>query len=609
MIRRILGLIKIRNIKKSIQIIRTYGFRTLFSKVRGVLKYKGDYKYNVWCKEHALTEEELAKQRAMKFSYEPKISILVPTFNTPEKFLREMIASVQAQTYANWELCIADGSTDDTTFPLLKEYKDKDSRIVLTKLDKNYGISGNTNKALALATGDYVALFDHDDLLTEDCLYHVVLALNEKAEDGTTKEPYEVLYTDEDRVNASGKTHMDPFFKPDFSIDFLRTHNYITHFFIVKKTLVDKVGGFDEAYDGAQDYDFIFRCVEQAKDIKHIPRIVYHWRAHKNSTAGKPESKMYAFEAGKKALEAHLKRQGLKATVAHTDMWGIYDVKYDTGDNPLISIIIPNKDHTDDLDKCVQSIYKRSAYRNFEFVVVENNSEKDETFQYYKKMEEAHDNFHVVYWKEGFNYSAINNFGVANAKGDYLLLLNNDTELIAEDALERMLGICMRDDVGIVGAKLYFGDDTIQHAGVVLGFGGFAGHVFSGYPRSDYGYMLRAVVNSNFSVVTAACLMTKRSVYESVGGLTEDFVVALNDVDYCLKVRREGKLVVLCAQAEWYHYESKSRGYEDTPEKKRRFDGEVAHFRSIWAEVVDAGDPYYNPNFSVEAEPFKLVVK
>ncbi|MDO5127019.1 MAG: glycosyltransferase [Eubacteriales bacterium] len=604
MSRRIIDLIKIKNFKKGITIIKTYGFKVFFSKLFGILRYKSDYKYNAWRKANQVREAELESQRRTEFSYEPTISIIVPTYNTPERFLREMIECVQAQTYTKWELCIADGSTDTKTYPLIETYCEADARIKLKKLDKNYGISGNTNEALAMATGDYVALFDHDDLLTPDALYYVVEALNEPGETGT----YDVLYTDEDRISANGKKHMDPFFKPDFSIDFLRTHNYITHFFVVKRTLLDQVGGFDATYDGAQDYDLIFRCTEAAERIKHIPRIVYHWRSHKNSTAGNPESKLYAFEAGKRALEAHLKRQGLEATVSHTDMWGVYDVRYATPGNPLISIIIPNKDHIEDLDKCVQSIYEKSSYREFEFIVVENNSEEQKTFDYYKKMEARHDNFHVVYWKGIFNYSAINNFGAEHAKGDFLLLLNNDTELIAPDSLSRMLGICMREDVGIVGAKLYYPDDTIQHAGVVLGFGGYAGHVFHGYSKDNYGYMLRAVVTNNFSAVTAACLMTKRDVFDSVGGLTEAFVVACNDVDYCLKVRKRQKLVVFCAESEWYHYESKSRGYEDTPEKKKRFDGEVARFRDLWADVVDAGDPYYNPNFSVQYEPFKLKV-
>lgn len=608
MLVRLFGLFKIRNIKKSIRIIRTQGFGSFFSKLYGILRYKGDYKYNVWCKEHILTEEAMQKQRKTRFSYEPKISVIVPTFHTPEKFLREMIECVLEQTYSKLELCIADGSTDNKTYLILQEYQARDNRIILKKLDQNYGISGNTNEALALATGDYIALFDHDDLLTRDALFWIVTALNETKKDGTPVEPAEVLYTDEDRILANGKKHIDPFFKPDFSIDFLRTHNYITHFLVVKRSLVERVGGFDKAYDGAQDYDFIFRCVEQAKEVKHVAKLVYHWRAHKGSTAGNPESKLYAFEAGRRALEAHLKRQGVVATVTHTDMWGVYDVRYETVDNPLLSIIIPNMDHIEDLDKCVSSIYAKSAYKNFEFVIVENNSTKEETFAYYRRMEAEYANFHVVYWKQAFNYSAINNFGVEHARGDYFLFLNNDTELISEDALSRMLGICMREEIGVVGAKLFFADDTIQHAGAILGFGGFAGHAFSGYHKDNMGYMLRAAVTSNFSVVTAACMLVKRSAYEAVDGFTESFPVALNDVDFCLKIRSREYLIAMCAEAKWYHYESKSRGYEDTPEKKQRFDNEVARFRAIWAEVVDAGDPYYNPNLSLQAEPFKAFV-
>lgn len=598
MIKRLFRAFSITNIKKGLKLLKHKGLKAVIYKIRAKM-YGPHYDYGKWFEKHKVTAEELEVQRNHKFPFSPTISILVPTYNTPINFLREMIDSVVNQSYSNWQLCIADGSEGNKELEaILEEYAKKDSRIVYNLLDKNRGISENTNGALDIATGDYIGLLDHDDLLTPDALYRVVEALNE--------DEWDIVYTDEDKITSDLKKVMDPHFKPDFSIDLFRVHNYITHFFVVKKEVLDKAGRFDKTYDGAQDYDIMFRCIENANTIKHVPMILYHWRVHEASTAGNPESKMYAYEAGRLALENHLKRMNIPATVEHTDMWAMYKVTYFTTGNPKLSIVIPNKDHIDDLDKCVKSIYEKSLYENFEFIIVENNSEDSKTFDYYKEMETAHDNFKVVYWKGEFNYSAINNFGVREASGEYILFLNNDTELVSPDGLSQMLGICMRDEVGIVGAKLFFGDDTIQHAGIVLGFGGFAGHVFSGLRREDYGYMLRPRVNGNYSAVTAACMMTKKSVFEEVNGFTEEFVVALNDVDYCLKVRDKKYLVVYCANSEWYHYESKSRGYEDTPEKQARFDGEVALFRSRWIKVLEEGDPYYNKNFPVTIAPFTL---
>ena len=431
-----------------------------------------------------------------------------------------------------------------------------------------------------------------------DALFEVVKRLQ--------KDTVDIVYTDEDKVVGDTLVNCDPNFKPDFSMDLFRSHNYITHFFCVRKSIVDEIGGFRSEFDGSQDYDLMFRCIEKSRDIEHVPKILYHWRMCAGSTAENPESKMYCYDAGKRAIEGHLERMGIKGRVEHVGLWGMYHVIYDTPGNPLISIVIPNKDHTDDLDLCIRSIIDKSAYRNFEFVVVENNSTDDKTFEYYEKIQKEFDCVKVVYWDREFNYSAINNFGVENSNGDYILLLNNDTELIGENSLSDMLGICMRDEVGVVGAKLLFDDDTVQHAGIVIGFGGFAGHVFSGIGRDDYGYMVRARINCNYSAVTAACLMTKRSVFDEVGGLTEEFVVALNDVDYCLKVREKNYLVVYDAFSLWYHYESKSRGYEDTPEKQARFQGEVKKFQDRWAGILEEGDPYYNKNFPVTIAPFTL---
>lgn len=586
-----------RYFKKGIIGVRKYGLRKMIQRIKHP-GYNLNEHYPLWFDQHKVSEETLLQQRETTFVYEPTISVIVPTFNTPLQYLHEMITSVLNQSYQNFELCIADGSTDAEVVNIICEYAKKDNRIKYCLLDKNYGIAGNTNKALALATGDYVGLFDHDDLLTPDCLFEVVSALQETKHD--------IIYTDEDKTDSYGRTFTDPNFKPDFNLDLFCSHNYITHFFVVKHDLITEVDGFREAFDGSQDYDLMFRCIEKASSIYHIPKILYHWRIHEDSTAGNPASKMYCYEAGRKAIEEHYERVGVHAKVEIMDLWGMYHTVYETPGNPLISIIIPNKDQIDLLNNCIASLYKKSSYTNFEIIIVENNSTQESTFTYYEKLQKKYSNIQVVNWKHDFNYSAINNYGVTFAKGEYILLLNNDTEMITATALSEMLGCCMRDEVGIVGAKLLYDDDTVQHAGIVLGFGGFAGHVFTGITKDDLGFMVRARINCDYSAVTAACMLIKKTVYDQVQGLSEEFKVALNDVDFCLKVRNTGKLVVFNAFSLWYHYESKSRGYEDTPEKKQRFEGEVRLFQERWHDVLEAGDPYYNKNFPVALGPFVL---
>ena len=594
--------ITFNNIYRGIRYLLKNGISSVIPKIKSVLA--GINQYDAWFKHHRITDEELAQQREHVFAYQPKISILVPTYKTPIHMLDEMMSSVIGQSYSNWELCIADGTMEDGELKkALQTYAQKDARIKVRFLDSNDGISGNTNKALELATGDFIGLLDHDDTLELDALFEVVKALQDTSVD--------MVYTDEDKVSEDLSVFKDPNFKPDFSIDLLRSHNYITHFLVIKKSLLDSVGAFNSKYDGAQDYDLVLRCSEKAQKIEHVAKPLYHWRMCAGSTADDPKSKLYCYEAGRSALEVHLKRVGLEGRVefAGEKLWGLYHVIYAVKDNPLVSIVIANKDHTKDLDKAIKSIQEKSTYRNIEFIIVENNSTEKKTFKYYEKIQKKYDNVKVVYWDREFNYSLINNFGVEHAKGEYILLLNNDTEMITPTAIEEMLGICSRPDVGIVGAKLLYGDKTVQHAGVVLGFSGYAGHVFHGINRYDLGYMMRPRINCNYSAVTAACLLTKKSIYDAVGGLTEEFVVAGNDVDYCLKVREIDFLVVYSAFSEWFHYESKSRGYEDTPEKKARFDGEVAKFRKRWGDVLEAGDPFYNKNFPVTVAPFALDMK
>lgn len=591
--------ISVKNFKKIIRYLKLNGVRGLKSVIIDHLR--DPLHYNDWFNRHKITEEELAIQRNTRFEYEPKISILVPTYNTDIKMLHEMIDSVLVQSYGNWELCIADGSLDNSKLrEELKEYASKDNRIKVKYLDSNDGISGNTNAALELATGDFIGLLDHDDVVEPDLLFEVVKALQDR--------DVEALYTDEDKVNAKLTEYMDPNFKPDFSIDLLRSHNYITHFFVVKRDIITEVGGFRSEYDGSQDYDLILRCIEKVKKVGHVSKPLYHWRMCEGSTADNPKSKMYCYDAGKRAIEAHLKRVGIDATVdyAGKNLWGLYHVNYIVKNTPLVSIVIANMDHVDDLDKCITSIEEKSTYRNFEIVIVENNSKEENTHEYYETIKHKYSNIRVVLWEREFNYSSINNFGVTYSKGDYLLFLNNDTELITPNAIEEMLGICQRDDVGVVGAKLLYPDNTVQHAGVIIGFGNYAGHIFTMKDDTDNGFMMRAQINCNYNAVTAACLMTKKEIFQKVGGFTEELAVAGNDIDLCLKIRELGYLVVYNAFSKWYHYESKSRGYEDTPEKKERFEKELNIFRRRWGKLLEEGDPYYNKNFPITIAPFTL---
>lgn len=557
--------------------------------------------YNKWYDKVKPTTEELERQRKETFSQSPRFSIVIPAYKTPETFLTALLDSILAQTYENWEVCIADGSPEgEDVSATVKRYAQKDKRFHYKLLEENKGIAGNTNEALSMAGGDYIVLADHDDALTPDALYECAKMINSHPD-------CDALYSDEDKMDMDGKTLFDPHFKPDFNPDLLRSVNYICHLFVVKTSLQKKIGGFQKEFDGAQDYDFIFRCVERAEKVCHIPKVLYHWRCHQNSTAENPESKLYAFEAGARAIMAHCQRVGIPAEKVEKGVeYGIYHTTFLLNEKPLVSVIIPNKDHAKDLDVVLKSFQKRSTYPNLEFIVVENNSAEPETFEYYKKTQSDFSNVKVVVWEKGFNFSGINNFGVQHAAGEYLLLLNNDTELITPGLVEELLGYCQREDVGIVGARLLYEDDTIQHAGVIVGFGGIAGHAFVGLHKAENSYFHRAMCAQDYSAVTAACMMTKKSVFQQVGGMDEELAVAFNDVDYCMKVREAGYLVVYNPYAQLYHYESKSRGLEDTPEKVARFHNEIKTFANRWPEILEKGDPYYNPNFTLQTKPFEL---
>lgn len=584
------------NIKKGILYLRHYGPKEFWVKLTERFQ-ADDVDYEQWYENHKALPEELEKQKNEKWKRKPLISIVVPVYNTPQVFLRQMIESVQNQSYSEWELCIGNASPENKEMKkILEEYK-KDARIKEVEIPENKGISQNTNRAMEIASGELIGLLDHDDLLAPNALYEIAKAVNEHLD-------AEVIYTDEDKVTTDLKEHFQPHLKPDFNLDLLRSNNYICHFFVASRDLIKRVGGFRPEFNGAQDYDLILRCTEQAKQIVHIPKILYHWRVHKASTADNPASKMYAFDAGKRAIEEHLVRCRTKGTVQHTKDLGFYRVKYEICGEPLVSIIIPNKDQSEALKKCLDSIREKTSYRNYEIIIVENNSEEPETFAFYKKI--AGEKIKVVTWEGEFNYSAINNFGVRHARGDYLLLLNNDVEIINGDWLTEMLSHCQRKEVGIVGAKLYYPDNTIQHAGIIIGIGGVAGSVFVGLPRAFSGYLHKASIQLDLSAVTAACMLVKRSVFEQVGGLEEKLKVAFNDVDFCLRVREKGYLVVYDPYAELYHYESKTRGAEDTKEKIRRFQTEIEYMRSHWIGLLKKGDPYYNCNLSLTKWDYSL---
>ena len=599
---KIKDLMNMETVRVAMDFWKEHGLRALIVKSRHKLAgIDNDYDYGEWYDLTKPTEEELAAQREARFDFRPLLSVVIPAYKTPERYLKEMLDSILAQTYDNWEVCLADGSPAGQSLErVLKRYAERDPRIRYQVLGENLGIAGNTNAALQMASGDFVILADHDDTLPPHAFYEVAKAVNEHPD-------CQVIYSDEDKLDMDGKALFDPHFKPDFNPDLLTSVNYICHLFVVERNLLEKVGGFRQEFDGAQDYDFIFRCTEAAKEICHIPKVLYHWRCHQNSTSSNPESKMYAFEAGSRAIMAHYKRMGIEAERVEKGVdYGIYRTRFAIQGEPLISVIIPNKDHSGDLDTCVRSLMERSTYKNLEFVIVENNSTDPATFAYYEKMQREHPSFRVVAWKEGFNYSAINNFGASFAKGEYFLLLNNDTELIEPDSIREMLGFCQREDVGIVGARLLYGDDTIQHAGVVVGFGGIAGHTFIGLHKAENSYFHRAMCAQDYSAVTAACMMTKASVFREAGGLSPELAVAFNDIDYCMKVRALGKLVVYAPYACLYHYESKSRGLEDTPQKVERFNREVAIFIKKWPDIIKNGDPYYNPNLTLRKSNFAL---
>lgn len=544
---------------------------------------------------------ELKEQRAANLQG-PKISVVVPVYNTPLRFFNQMVASVQRQTYQNWQLVLVDASDGDHPEPgaLARRRAAKDPRILYKKVE-NQRIAGNTTAGFALATGEYLVLLDHDDLLYPNALFECVQVIQKTSAD--------FVYSDEIVLDASLKKLGGYHFKPDFAPDYLRGCNYITHLACFSRPLLDEAGAWESLeFEGAQDHDLLLRLTEKAKRIEHIKKVLYIWRGHAGSTASGMEAKPYAIAAGERAIDAHLARVELPGKARAVEgAPGAFQIRYELTGNPLISVLIPNKDHVDDLERCLSSLYKNAGYDNFEVLVLENNSTDPATESYYAALPAAYPRCRVLRYEGAFNFSAVNNFGAAQAKGEHLLLLNNDIEVLSPDFLRELLSYSQRADVGAVGAKLYYPDDTIQHAGVIMGINGSAGHSHKGYPRAAVGDLYRLVTAQDYMAVTGACLMTKTALYRAAGGLDEErFAVAYNDVDYCLKLWQQGLHNVFTPRAEAYHHESKSRGLDTTPENAARYAQEKANFYAKYQAYIDQYDPYYNPHFNNLFENFGL---
>ncbi len=584
--------------------IKRYGMIRTIKKIIGrifllgkVNRQSAKQLYQTWIVQNEPADEELENQKKHKFAKQPKISIVVPLYNTDENFFLELLNSVLVQTYSNWELCFADGSQErnDTIYAMCSRC----SKVRYRFLGENKGISENTNLAIEMAQGDYIAFLDHDDTLPPFALYEIVKTINDKPET-------EFIYSDEDKIDEKGE-RFHPYFKPDFSPETLECHNYITHFVVIKRTLLDQIGKLNSQFDGAQDFDFVLRATENTKHIDHIPKVLYHWRAHQKSTAKVADTKNYAYEAGVKVIAEHLKRTGKEAIVKNPgEVPGIYQVKYAVKGKPKVSILIPNKDYYQGLKKCLKSILTLTTYENYEILILENNSTEKETFAFYKTIQQ-NPKIRVLECKEKeFNYSKIINFGVKNATGDFILQLNNDTKLLTPDWLEILLGYAQNKEIGAVGARLYYADKSIQHAGIAYGIAGKAGNLLVGLPYGTHDPFGREAATRNVAAVTGACLFCRREIYDEVGFMAETlFKVAFNDVDFCLKILEKGYRVVYNPYIELIHYESKTRGYEDTPEKKARFEEETQNFQTKWNHLLQKGDPYYNPNLSHADGNFK----
>lgn len=587
-------------VRKGLLSLRYGGARVTWQKVKKKIRVRSRYKH--LAKQALFSAQELAGQRAYPFPRKIKFSVLAPLYNTPERFLRAMIESVLAQTYGCWELCMADGSDAEhrEAERVCREWAEKDSRIRYRKLEKNRGVSGNANACLEMAEGDYIGLFDQTDLLHPAALHEVMRAICEKNAD--------FVYTDESAFHSTPKDAYLPNFKSSFAPDSLRGVNCIGRFTVFKRSLLDEVGLFDPACDGAQDYDMALRLTEKAGRVAHIPEILYYCRTQARSAGKNAWIRPCESHAGVRAVEKQLERLGMKGTVeTAAPGQAIFHVRYAIQGTPKVSILIPNYEHKKDLKTCLDSVFGKTTWPNYEIVVVENNSSSREIFDYYAALQREHENVRVVTWREPYNFSAVNNFGARYCTGEYLLLLNNDTEVITPDWIQEMLMFAQRPDVGAVGAKLYYHDNTVQHGGIIFGMGGLADHMHKDYKRNAHGYMKRLLYAQNLTAVTAACMLLRRDVWEKMNGLDTEWAVAFNDVDLCMRIRQAGYLIVWTPFAELYHYEFKSRGVEDTPEKQARFNSEVLRCQQRWKNELDQGDPYYNPNLTLDRLDFSAV--
>ena len=553
------------NVKKGFEYIRRNGVSRFWTLAKAKA-FPAGKSYKEWYEEHCPTKEELMRQREVEFSVQPLISIVVPTYQTPIPFLKDMIDSVRKQSYEKWELCIADGSLNgdenDTKVIRVREelnrYSMEDKRIKVVYLEENQGIAENTNQALALATGEYIGLFDHDDMLTPDALYEIVKAINDY--------DYDVLYTDEDKISEDSHNYKKPVFKPDYSPELLCANNYITHFFVAKKSIVDRLGGFRKEYDGSQDYDFIFRCVELAKKVGHVSKVLYHWRMHGGSVAGDPTSKMYAYDAGKKAIQPHYERVGIQANVEHMERLGLYHTEYKMIKQPLISVIIYGED--DEKKKRCSEWFKRKDYSNLEILA-----------------------------SAGINVEEINALA-EKARGSYLFFVSENLESVERDALQQMAGVLQIQNVGAVSGKVIGRKHTVEDVGVVFRTNGDLCKANYGIGDCDYGDMFRAKVMSNYSILSLNCFMTHKNTFEELGRFNKHFSLSFAAADYCLKLRMHGKRCVMQASTVWESKDSMKTGIINDEERER--------FYKEWQEVLRMGDSYYNSNYAKQGALYIL---
>lgn len=584
------SLINKKNINKVMNFVKEKGVRNLFYRLKDGPNSRKN-KYQLWFDDNKASETELCIQRSHHFLYNPKISIIVATFNTAEEYLKEMIDTVIDQTYTNWELCIADGSTNDFVATYIENYYADEIRIKYKKLNDNYGISENMNAALEISTGDYVGLYDHDDLLTPDCLFEIVKQLQSF--------PYDVLYTDEDKLDNLRQEFENPYFKPDFNIDLLRSQNYICHFLVVSRKIINEIGGMRKDFDGSQDYDFILRSVEKANKVCHIPKILYHWRMHPQSTAMNPKSKLYCYESGKKALQAHLKRINIDGQVKNfpAPLYGMYDTKYNVNGNPLVSIIFFHYSKSINLNILIEHLINQLGYSNIEFIVLNQSIDL---------LNIDIDNVTIINCFDQKNESEFLNLAIQKAKGDFIYLTRETIKPLDQESFSIMLGCCQRDDVGIVTGKTISKGNTILNAGIIYLRNLTIKYPFAGLYKEDDGFLCRPKINCDYSLANSMCFMMKKEDFISLGGFDSTFKKGYYDFDFSMKIRKVGKLIVYCGQSLWQSDSDKLfQGYEIISEDdSENLDKDFQLFKEIYKTELEKGDPYYNNNYNINVEPF-----